>query len=367
MTRVGVEEEFVLLDEQTLAPVTASVGARERITGRRRGGEVMPEYLTCQLECVTEPLSALTDVELQVRRLRGLVDVHAAEHGAVAASTGTPYVSAGTPEVSPSEHYERVTAQLAEITREHEVNGLHVHVEIVDDEERVRALNRMRGWLPLLLALTGNSPFAHGVLSGFESWRSILIRRLPATWCPPRFHDYDDYRARVGRLVAMQAIPDVSSVSWAARLSERFPTIETRVFDAQLCTEDTLLAVAISRGLALSDEPATRTKVDGIDASMWTAARWGTGAHVVDPADGDIAPVWDVAGRMLAAILPVLEQHGDAELVRDRLARLRTDGTGATRQVRAFRVDGARALAELYREGTAARTRPLTSRAPVSP
>ncbi|MGB4136291.1 MAG: YbdK family carboxylate-amine ligase [Microbacterium sp.] len=354
MARIGIEEEFVLLDERTLVPLGMGPGTRERIADRSTAGEVMPEYLTCQFECVTEPLTTLAEADADLRRLRGLLGTYALSHGAVAASSGTPYISPRGLVVSPSAHYDEVAAQLAEITREHEVNGLHVHVESGDDEERVRALNRLRGWLPLLLALTGNAPFAHGVASGFQSWRSILIRRLPASWCPPQFHDYDDYRSRTERLVALRAVPEAASLAWAVRLPERFPTVEMRVFDAQLTTADTLFAVSLSRAIALGGDAAIApaAELDGIDASLWMAARDGTDARVIDPTTGDVDGVWSIADRLLDAVCPVLAELGEEDFVRDRLDQIRLDGTGAQRQQLAFDRDGVSGLRDLYRAGT---------------
>lgn len=351
--RFGVEEEFVLLDTATLVPIGMGDGTRERITGTR-AGEVMPEYLTCQLECVTEPAATRADAAAQLRRMRSLLAAHAANQGAVAAPSATPFISPGGLVVSPSEHYDEVATQLAEITREHEVNGLHVHVEVTEgDEERVRALNRVRGWLPALLGLTGNGPFAHGRHSGFESWRSILIRRLPSSWCPPHFHDLDDYRRRVDRLVALGAIGDAASIAWAVRLSDRFPTVELRVFDAQLTAEDTLFAAALSRALIHSDPAgqAAPSELDAIDASLWIAARRGTQARVIDPTDGEVGSLWDVAERMLAHARPVLAEFGDEEFVTEHFRRIRTEGTGAQRQVRAYERGGIAGLRELYATG----------------
>ncbi|MDQ0649479.1 carboxylate-amine ligase [Microbacterium natoriense] len=353
--RFGVEEEFVVLDRQTLAPIGMDHGARERITGRRGGGEVMPEYLTCQLECATSPAETRAEAGEQLTRMRALLAVHAAQQGAIAASSATPFIAAGGFVVSTSTHYDEVADQLGEITRDHEVNGLHVHVEVPDDEERVRALNRVREWLPTLLALTGNGPYAHGRHSGFSSWRSILIRRLPSSWCPPRFHDLDDYTARMDRLVALGAIGDAASIAWAARLSRRFPTVEVRVFDAQLTTDDTLFAAALARALILSEPASARpAEPDAIDASMWTAARRGTQSRVIDPTTGEVGPFWEVASAMLAHTRPVLADLGDEEFAVEQFARIRADGTGAERQERAYQRGGVAGLRDLYLSGMSA-------------
>lgn len=353
MARFGIEEEFVLLDEQTLVPSALSAATRERLPEDPAAG-LTPEYLTCQLESATSPSTTRADAEAQLRRTRSLIGTYAADQGAIMASTGTPFISPNRFTVVSSPHYDAVAAQLVEITREHEVNGLHVHVEVVDDEERVRVLNRVRAWLPALLALTGNSPFTHGRDSGFASWRSILIRRLPSSWSPPHFRDLDDYRAHVEQLVAMEAIADASSLSWAIRLSERFPTVEVRVFDGQLTVDDTLLAVALTRALMVSDaiDDAPEIGVDAVDASLWTASRHGTEARLVDPASGEIAPFWSVASGLLDRVRPTLARLGDEDFVTEGLARIRADGTGAERQRRAYAENGSAGLRELYRAST---------------
>lgn len=355
MTQFGIEEEFLLLDEDALVPLAMADGTRERFTRLRTGGVVTAEYLTSQLETATEPVSTRRDADAQLRHLRSLVGWHAQEQQAIAAPTGNPFATTRSPIISSSPHYDDVARRLGHLSREHEVNGLHVHVEIVDEEERVRALNRVRGWLPVLLALSGNSPFANGIDTGFDSWRSLLIRRLPSSWCPPRFHDVDDYNARVRQHIELGAIGEVTSVSWAIRVSERFPTVEVRVFDAQLDPEDSVFAALLCRALMLSDDRSLQSdRLDGIDASLWTAARWGMDAQIVDPTTGEVGDAWSVADRMLAASAPALQEFGDDDFVTDRLERLRAEGTGATRQRRAFERDGTRGLADLLRAGTPA-------------
>ncbi|NYF27050.1 YbdK family carboxylate-amine ligase [Microbacterium sp. JAI119] len=353
MPRFGIEEEFLFLDEHALAPVSLAAGTRERITRLSTGGEVTQEYLTSQIECLTEPVSTAEAATEQLSHLRGLIGWHAGDQHAIAAGTGTPFATTRSSAVSPSPHYDKVAAHLGHLTRDHEVNGLHVHVEVTDDEERVRALDRVRGWLPVLLALTGNSPFVHGRDSGFASWRSILIRRLPSSWTPPHFRDYDAYRADVQRLIDVGAIADAASLSWSARLSERYPTVELRVFDAQLSAQDAVFAALLSRAIVLTDDlPHADIGVDGIDASMWTAARHGMAARLLDPATGKAEDAWLLADQLLAAIAPALRELDDEDRVRDGIARLRASGTGADRQRRAAADGGPSKLAELLRAGT---------------
>ncbi|MFK3835421.1 YbdK family carboxylate-amine ligase [Microbacterium sp. NPDC087868] len=352
MTRFGIEEEFLLVDRSTLVPLAMADGTRERLAPEG-GGRILPEFLTSQFECVTDPLSSMTDAAAQLRNLRTALAAHATPLDAVIAASGTPFNTTGHATISASPHYDRVSAQLGAIARGHEVNGLHVHVEVADAEERVRALNRVRGWLPVLLALTGNSPFAEGAATGFASWRSILIRRLPATWTPPWFHDLTDYEGRVDRLIALSAIPERSSLSWAARLSDRFPTVESRVCDAQLSIDDTLFAAALTRAIVVAhDGPASAAPVDQIDAGLWVAARHGMAATITDPTTGETTDAWAATHRLLDVVRHALEQLGDAEFVTAHIGRLRREGTGAERQLRAHAHDGLRGLRRLHLAGS---------------
>ncbi|WCM55727.1 carboxylate-amine ligase [Microbacterium sp. EF45047] len=352
--RFGVEEEFVLLDDRTLVPLSAASAQRQVLRAGTPGGSISKEYLTSQLECATDPVATLDEASTQLVELRGTVAAHAARLGAISGPTGTPFTLIGGPDVSVSPHYDEVAALLGGITREHEVNGLHVHVEVPDDEERVRALRRLRVWLPVLLALSTNAPFAYGGPSGFASWRSILIRRLPVSWCPPRFADAEDYHSMVERMVRIGLLPDSSSVSWAVRLSERFDTVEARVTDAQLRVEDTLLLVALIRAIACADGLDDEARHEDLDASLWLAARHGMRARFFTPAGDGIEDAWGAVDRLLAGIRPVLDDLGDAAFVDEHLERLRRDGTGAERQLRAFEAGGVDALADLYRTGVAA-------------
>ncbi|MFJ4255295.1 YbdK family carboxylate-amine ligase [Microbacterium sp. NPDC090003] len=352
MTRFGIEEEFLLVDRSTLVPLAMTDGTRERLTSEG-GGRILPEFLTSQFECVTDPLSSMADAAAQLHHLRAALAAHAAPLDAVIAASGTPFNTTGRATISASPHYDRVSTQLGAIAHGHEVNGLHVHVEVADAEDRVRALNRVRGWLPVLLALTGNSPFAGGAATGFASWRSILIRRLPATWAPPRFRDLADYEDQVDRLIALSAIPERSSLSWAARLSDRFPTVELRVCDAQLEIDDALFAAALARAIVVSDDgPVSAAPVEQIDAGLWVAARHGMAATVTDPATCEATDAWTAAHRLLDVVRHALEQLGDAEFVTAHVERLRREGTGAERQLRAHAHDGLRGLRRLHLAGS---------------
>ncbi|MGX1792195.1 carboxylate-amine ligase [Microbacterium sp. NPDC055312] len=347
--RFGVEEEFVLLDGSALVPLSAG-GIVERAKGPvSGGGAITSEYLTCQVECATDPVRTLSAAGSQLSRMRRML-AELAPDDAVVAATGAPFAQWIAPLISASTHYDDVSTLLGQLTRQHAVNGLHVHIEVLGDEERVRALRRVRAWLPVLLALSANSPFSYGVASGLASWRSVLIRRLPVSWAPPAFHDADDYHRSVEQMVTVGLLPSRGSTSWAVRLSERFDTVETRVADAQLRVDDALLQASFTRAIAVTEDlPDAAPPSPELDAALWLAARHGMDARLFTP-EGEIEDAWAATERMLDGIRPALADLGDEAFVDEHLARLRSEGTGSNRQLRAYRSGGVQALAALYRE-----------------
>lgn len=205
-TRFGIEEEFVLLDSRTLAPVSAHE-LHDRVLGEVEGdGKLTLEFATSQIEAATTPVSSLRQAGEQLGRMRGMLAQNAPD-GTLVAATGSPFILIGAAQISPSAHYDDVSDLIGRLASEHVVNGLHVHVEVADDEARVRALRRVREHLAVLLALSANSPFAGGVPAGLASWRSTTIRRLPVSWGPPPFRNADDYHRTVDRLLEMGPCP----------------------------------------------------------------------------------------------------------------------------------------------------------------
>jgi carboxylate-amine ligase len=362
MTRFGIEEEFALLDEETLVPVPLGSAAIDALTGGtgtfacdgavpdESAGTVKKEFLASQLEFATPPMQTLAEAERQLRPFRQALSDFGRANGAVAVGTGTPFGVAPAGTVTPSDRYDLIARWLGRISDTHHVNGLHVHVEIPDAEARVRALNAVRPWLPVLLALSANSPFAEACDTGHASWRSIIMRRLPVYGSPPHFVDADHYQATVDRLLRAQVIPDAASVAWVARVSARYPTLELRVFDAQLSADDTLLLAALCRALVVtvqSDGGSADNRVhetDALQTSLWSAARWGMDAMLLHPVSAEPVAARSAIELLLQTIAPALEQSGDLAFVNEHLARLLREGNGAERQRRAHRDSGVAGL-----------------------
>lgn len=348
MTRFGIEEEFILLDRASLAAIPIGMAASDSARAFGLVGNVTTEFLTCQVEYATSPVDTLVDARTELDGFHRVLSGFAADHGAVAAGTGTPFGAGEATTVSPSVRYAHIAEWLGEITENHQASGLHVHVEITDDEERIRALNRMRPWLPVLLSLTGNAPFWHGRETGYQSWRTVLLRRFPTMGCPPVFADATHYRESAEQLIQLGAIPDMASVAWSVRLSDRFPTVELRVFDAQLTTDDSLFAAALTRALVVAAPDAPHLDTDAIDAALWTAARHGIDANLLDPFTGEVTAAPAIRQTLMRTVMSALQDAGDLAFVEDHLGRLVADGTGSQRQLRAHAAGGVEGLRALF-------------------
>ena len=333
MTTFGLEEEFILLDSETLEPAPE---AAEILTELGRGTK---EFLASQVEFASPVYSTTREALRGLTEFRDRLASLAEERGLIAAGVGVPFHASASPMLAAGERYRRVGENIRAILADHQVTGLHIHVAVPDRESGVRALNGVRPWLPVLLALGANSPYWRGEDTGFDSWRSILSRRWPTTGCPPVFQDAADYDRRLHGLIGHGGTVDVGLVAWNARLSENWPTLEIRVFDAQLTPEDSIMLAALCRALVVTslerglDSPPPEL----LDVALWHAARDGIGGELLDPRTGGLAPARVVVDGLLDHVGEALVTHGDLDLARVSLDWLFAQGTGATRQRRAHR------------------------------
>ncbi|MFF4099334.1 glutamate--cysteine ligase [Streptomyces sp. NPDC001903] len=356
MITVGVEEEYVLLDPVTHLPVSRAeeVRAAAGLGPFVDAGEVQNELLQAQIEVATPVCTDLDEVAGHLLRLRHAVGSAAEEHGCLlAASAAAPLRSAVPVPVTRKPRYLRMQEEARRLVDEQLINGMHVHVAVPDREMGVAVLNRLRVWLPTLLAMSANSPLWDGRDTGFASWRTIIFGRWPVSGPPPCFRTLADYEERADALVDAGLIADRGQLYWQARLSERYPTLEVRCLDVQLDATDAVLLTGIVRALvstAIAEEKAGAASVtcspELLQAAMWHAARHGLDGVLLDP-QGCRRSAGDVLWMLMRHITPALEEAGDEREVGSLLHRLLREGTPADRQRRALADGGMAALADL--------------------
>ncbi|WFB07597.1 glutamate--cysteine ligase [Streptomyces sp. LX-29] len=343
---IGVEEEFLLTDHATRAPVPCAPVVIKRAR-ESLGDQVGDEFVPSMLETRTRPVATLGDLRRELLRLRAGVAAAAAEVGCRAVASGTPVVPPrGRPEVTDKDRYLRMVAEYGPLATGDQglaVCGCHVHLGVADRDHAVRLGNHLRGWLPTLQSLAGNSPFYAGQDSGYASWRTMRWAQWPGSGPTPHLPDAAAYDALVDSLVDSGMLLDRTMVYWYARPSERFPTVELRVADVSAAPETVLLVAALARALAavLLAEVRHGTPAPAIPdalllAAHWRAARDGLGGAGVDLHSGRPRPAVELVDALVERAAPGLEAAGDLALVREVWGRLRATGDGATRQRAAF-------------------------------
>ncbi|MFD9568657.1 glutamate--cysteine ligase [Streptomyces sp. NPDC059982] len=345
MITVGVEEEYLLVEAAHGLPVPLVEEVRRTagIGPLAERGEIQDELLQAQVEVATPVCESLEEVGGHLLRLRHAVGSAAEENGCRIAATGAaPLRGAGPVPVTPTPRYLKMAGEARQLVDDQLICGMHVHVAVPDPETGVEVLNRIRVWLPTLLAMSANSPLWDGRDTGFASWRTLVFGRWPVSGPPPFFGGIGDYEQRLEALVASGAIADRGQVYWQARLSDRYPTVEVRCLDVQLRPDDAVMFAGIVRALvatsiaeAKADIPAIVSTPELVHAANWHAARHGLGGTLLDPG-GHPHSSGDVLCALLRHITPALEDAGDLREVSSLVHRLLREGTPADRQRRAL-------------------------------
>jgi len=333
---VGVEEEFLLLwpdgDAACVAPEVLGAVASEL--------HVQPELMRYQIESTTGICTDLSAVARELSVARRALAQAAADRGARLVAAGTPPFGApGLAALADDERYRRLITTVPGVTGDEVSCACHVHVGVPTRDLGVAVLNRMRPWLPVLMALTGNSPLWRGADTGWVSYRYLVQRRWPTFAPPPRCPDAAAYDNVVAELVAASAAVDPRSVYFWARLSPRYPTVEIRIPDTCLRAAEAVLMAGLCRALvavSLADEQAGRPIVDLPDrvvaAAGLSAARWGLDAFVVDPRRGKPVPARVALDALMATVAPALIAAGEWQLITRLLVERLRRGSGAERQ-----------------------------------
>ena len=350
MRTVGVEEELLLVDVHTGKPrsvastVIAAAGG-DNAPGADEGG-VEAELQRYMVETQSSAASELADIEAELREWRRVVAHAARDAGAgVAALATAPF--AGTGLISSAPRYRRMAERFGQTAQDVLTCGCHVHVGVESDEEGIAAIDRIRVWLPVILALSANSPFYDGRDTGYASYRSQLWMRWPSAGPTDPFETPDAYRRLVRSMVETGVLLDDGMIYFDARLSRRYPTVEIRVADVCVDLEDTLLVAALCRALvhtaaaeAARGHPVPQMPASLLRLAAWQAGHDGVGGVLVDPVSRRPRPWIDVTRDLVIHVRDSLEGFGDMERVEIGIDRLARVGTGATGQRRTFAKTG---------------------------
>lgn len=344
LRKVGVEEELLLVDPATgeLRALSRRVLHEHRASPAAQRDEAHTdldeELLQDMLEIRTDPDTDLARICDQLRAARGTAIDAATPAGAAVAAVGTAPLVRAEPPVTEDPRYQRLGERYGRVGRTAGTQAMHVHVDVASDEEGVRVLDGIRPWLPVLVAIAANSPYADNADTGYASWRWQVWQRWPSAGPAEPFGSVAEYRRVSEALVETGAALDEGGLYFDARLAAKYPTVEIRVADVCTDLDDALLVAALCRGLvetAAGLGAADPLRSDLLRGAHWRAARYGTSGDLVHPLTGALAPAREVVAALVEQVSPALESAGDRDLVDAGVERIAT-GTGATRQRHVF-------------------------------
>ncbi len=332
---IGVEEELFLVDPTTWR-VTAVAQKALRADAGDDEAEAEAELYQQQIETATDPTTDLETLRAGlVEARRGVAD-RAEAVGARVAAVSTPVMDHAAPEVTPGDRYRRIVQEYGALAQDALVCGMHVHIDVHDDAETVRVMDSIRPWLPLLLAVSANSPFHRGQDTGHASWRSQVWSRWPAAGTNDAFGDRAAYDATAGLLQDWGAALDPGMLYFDIRPAAAYPTLEIRVADVCTSVDDAVLVAALSRALvttlAASEPAGRRWRGELLRAATWRAAKVGIGDRLVHPMHQELVPARDAIASLIELTKPALEVAGDLDAVNAMVEALFARGSGATRQ-----------------------------------
>jgi carboxylate-amine ligase len=336
---LGIEEELMICDAETLE-LTQGIETILGALPEDLPGEVKPELMQSVLEVATLPCQDIAEAAEQIRQLRRCVREIAAQNGLAIGAAGT----------HPSSHYEEqlivdqpryqeLAAELKWIAQQELIFGTHVHVGIDDAEKAIYVADGMRGYLPLLLGMSSNSPLWQGKTTGMMSSRTPVFRAFPRVGIPPYYGTWETYSNRVEQMMKGGAIDDYTYLWWDARPHPNLGTVELRVFDQQTRVDLTIGFAAFAQALAhrlvgLYEEgvPSVDYPLELIDDNKVRAALVGIEGDLIDFDQGLEVP----GAELTLGLIEDLREDARALGCEQELAALSElveIGTGARRQL----------------------------------
>jgi glutamate---cysteine ligase / carboxylate-amine ligase len=336
---IGIEEELMLVDPERLV-LSQGIETILSDVGKDGVGDVKPELMQSVLEIATEPCADLGQAADQLRDLRQRVAVSARRHGMLVAAAGTHPTALWEEQlIVERPRYRQLAEELGWIARQELIFGTHVHVGVVGADKAIYIADGVRRHIPLMLALSANSPLWRGEATGMMSSRTPIFRCFPRVGVPPHYGSWEIFSRRVELMMKAGVIPDYTYLWWDVRPHPNLGTVEVRAFDQQTRLEDTiaLAALAISlihRYASNFDEglPLIEVPTELIDDNKVRASLRGLEGELVDLPGHRRAPASVLARETIAELEPDARDLGCEQAlagVNDLIAA----GTGAKRQL----------------------------------
>jgi carboxylate-amine ligase len=337
---LGIEEELMIVDSETLDLANSIEGLLADLEGTDTEGEVKPELMESVCEIATTPCPDTAAAGRQLDRLRREVMAAAEGRGLAIGAAGThPFAMWEDQRIVSRPRYRELVAGLQWVARQELIFGIHVHVGIDDPDKAIHVANGMRVHLPLLLALSANSPFWRADATGLLSSRTPIFRAFPRVGIPPRYDDFEEWQRRVEFMIDSKVVPDYTYLWYDVRPHPNFGTVEVRVMDSQTRLEHTLGLAALVQAMVkeLGDhfeagKQLSRYPFEMLDENKWLAARHGLDGELVDLPSQDRVSTKALARRLVDRLRGHAEDLGSGDELAG-IDDLIENGNGGSRQL----------------------------------
>jgi carboxylate-amine ligase len=317
---VGLEEEFAILDPDSLDLVPGFERLREAAAADEILSEsVCGELISSEIEIVSGVGSDVHDAFARQRERRRRLFALARAQGLALGATGThPWADYRRQPIIDTEHYRRVEEGLRYVAWRNNTFSMHVHVGVRDIDRAVRVCDRLRPVLPLLLAISANSPYLDGQDSGLHSARTqSFTKSFPRCGVPDAFGGWAAYREYIDFLVRTRSIVEFTQVWWSVRPHFRFGTVEVRICDAQATASESealaaLMIACVAQAARDVDEgvPFEDPMPRLVEENMWRAIRFGLDGRLIDLERGEEYPAREVLERLASWTAPLRGELG---------------------------------------------------------
>ena len=349
---VGVEEEFQLVDPASRG-LTPAV---DEVLAAGQGSRLITSELSRScVEMLSPVFASAADLARELPGLRREVRDLARDCGVEIVAAGAhPFSEPTEQPLTGGDHHRRLEEEMGWVARTQAIYGLHVHVAVPDGDAAILAVNSLARHVPLLVALSANSPFWRGLATRLASTRIKIFEMFPRSGLPPTFRNWEDFENHIGALVAAGSIPDYSWCWWDARPHQRFGTVELRAPDVQTDAAYTAALAALVQCLVASagmggppEDPLYNAE------NKWRAVRYGMDADFYDFIAGRVIPARSMARGLVEEPRPVARDLGCEEELGGVLEIVEL-GTGAELQRAAHKRSGSlEGLMDYLMEGTA--------------
>jgi glutamate---cysteine ligase / carboxylate-amine ligase len=342
---LGLEEEIMILDADTLALAPGVETLLAGVEGRELPGVLKMELLASMVEVATGVCASPREALASLRELRAAAEESARASGLRIAAAGThPFSVPQAQHIAPDPRYREFVEYAGVTARRQAVCGLHVHISMPGPDECLQALEGVLPWLPLVLALSANSPYLAGEEMGLASARAEVLALLPRASAPPAFGSYADWEAFVERFVRIGLADGYTRFWWDIRPHPRFGTLEVRAPDQPTSVATTAALAALLQALCvtiLEREPAAPADRGDYAQNRWAALRFGPRAELIHPEGDRLVGVEELTHELLALIEPAARALGSVE----HLQRLDPSTCEGDRQLEVGRELGLEAVA----------------------